>query len=164
MPTDRTIEEIVSGTAAVLQGIAGPLPGGGAGVVFDRPRHTISQDIFKDTFLDTDDRLRGTDIEVGSPNEFEDEARHKYWVIWPLRISHYRHFTDDANTFLEFWRETEKIKDTLRQNASVFGVPHRPEVQRVAQVETTDLVMFGNIMAHRAVLVTDVETSEVKSP
>jgi hypothetical protein len=161
MASNPTVDEIVSGTAAVLQAIAGPLPGGGAGVVFDEPIHTITQDEFKDTFLDSDDQLRGTDIELGVPEEFEDEAGHKFWNIWPVRIRHYRHISKDKSSYREFWNEVQAIKDTLRKNTSIFGIPHRPEVQRVGKVESVDEFFFGNILCHRAVIVADVETEDV---
>ena len=166
MGSSPTVETYVGRIKDILDDIAGPLPGGGAGKVFDRPQHSINPEDFKARFLDTDDQLRGTDIDAGVPDEFEDEARHKWWTIWSFRITHYRHFSEGEGSFATFWNEVEAIKNAIRTNhADLWDpVPCRPEVQRVAEVENIDMYPFGGILCHRATLLVRVEAAEVVAP
>lgn len=164
MPTSPTIASRVTAIETALNVIAGPLPGGGAGIVHPRPRHAVDDSEYETLFIDTDDVIRATWIEVTAPREEEDEARHKYWAIWPINVVHVRQFQDvNSDSFTEFWDEMEKLKNTLRKDAAIFGIPER-DTQRVAEAFSFDLAPFGKFLAHQGILTLEIETSEVIAP
>ena len=164
MPASPTIASRVTAIETSLGAISGPLPGGGAGIVHPRPRHTVDESEFATLFFDTDDVIRSTFIEVQAPREEEDEARHKFWIIWPINVVHIRHFQEvNVNSFAEFWDEVQKIKDTLRRDTTIFGIPER-DTQRVAEAVSFELTFFGKTLVHQAIMSLEIETSEVIAP
>ena len=163
MPSAPTIGAIRTATKTLLDTIAGPLPGGGAGITHNRPRHTVRDEDVLTDFIDTDGVLRFTTIDVRGAREEEDEARHKFWLIWTIMLEHFHHFDDEGSSFVAFSDEVERIKDTFRQDSTIFGVPER-DTQRVIQLDQVELVFIDKTLSHKAIMSMEVESNEIIAP
>jgi hypothetical protein len=157
MAMDRTVNDLRDAIEQVLEDDSNRVS---FGKILKRPRAGLYPNDHREAMIDDDGSLRATVIFSPRIREFEDEAR---WLVWGLNsfeIAHYLAFNEEKNSEKDFNAELEHLRSALRMNATVFGVPARPETQRTIETVDPTIVIVGDVLCHQGIVPFTIETKD----
>jgi len=121
-----------------------------AGRVLRRPKNAVYESDLRENFIDEDGVLRATLITGPNARAFEDEATRRVWRLSTYTLVHMLAFNEEDRSADRFRDEMEAIHGFLSFDPVVFGVPHRPEAQRLPESADVDgeIVTTGDRILH----------------
>jgi len=131
------------------------------GKILDRPPKAIEPKELQEELTDDDGNVRATIIQDPTVRRFEDEAKGKYWHLYEFEAIHLLQHNENERSHQVNRQEVQFLMDAIEGNETIFGVPHRPEVQRTATEGVPDLVIVGDRLAHQTRISFTVEDSDV---